>query len=147
MYFVTQHMEGKMKGIYLCVRFSIFMLAVSGGMVVAACDESALDEPALEDVEIPQEAEEAAIGTENAQMEATDSDAVSEQDVIEESEGDVDPEVWCGGGGPPYHCLGHCCSHSGWTDLGVPNWGQCNQMVNDYCQWRGGNCGACWGYL
>lgn len=80
-----------------------------------------------------------------AQEPATISD--SNEEAIED-EAINDPEaVSCGWGGPPAHCLGRCCSHANWTDLGVPQSGQCTQMVNDYCQWRGGNCGACWGYI
>jgi hypothetical protein len=59
---------------------------------------------------------------------------------------DAEP-LTCGYGGPPAHCLGLCCSHANWSDLGVPAAGQCTQTVNDYCQARGGNCGNCWGYL
>ncbi|MCP3135841.1 hypothetical protein [Pyxidicoccus xibeiensis] len=82
------------------------------------------------------------LGTDPSQETPADQVPVSNEDL-----GQTEQQVWCGGGGPPYSCLVRCCSHANWTDLGVPEWGQCTQMGNDYCQWRGGNCGSCWGYL
>lgn len=137
--------------IYSCSRFYVLTLAIlGGGQLIAACDGVAMDGAAMDEAGMDEGEEVYVEDIENARLSEPDTgfvNGVAEQGVVEESSGTVEPEVWCGGGGPPHHCLGRCCSHNHWTDLGVPNWGQCYQMVNDYCEWRGGNCGACWGSL
>jgi hypothetical protein len=67
--------------------------------------------------------------------------------VTDENLGQAEQEVSCGWGGPPAHCLVHCCSHADWSDIGNPGEGNCTAAGNSYCANRGGNCGSCWGYL
>ena len=83
-------------------------------------------------------------------MTASGSSEEGDNDAAEsERVGESEQAFTCGCGGPHAgcRCLGRCGAHDHWTDLGVPEWGQCHQMVDDYCQNRGGNRGACWGWL
>jgi len=76
------------------------------------------------------------------------SDDWHEEDASRENVGESTEAIQCGyQGWPGAHCLGHCKSWADghWEDLGVP--ASCHQMVNDYCEWRGGNGGECWGWL
>jgi hypothetical protein len=121
-------MRWKMSSSVIRHGLCIALLTVSAGFGLGACGSS---EP-----------------TEDEQVNApTEQGAVvegSSEDVAESEEA-----LSCGyQGWPGAHCLGKCCQPgSTWVDLGNPGSGNCHEMVNAYCHYKGGNCGQCWGWL